>query len=50
MKYLAETKNGQTIQGVSVQDVHAKARTMDAAIVKITAIKDDGRKFVIQNR
>jgi len=50
MKYLAETKDGQTIQGVSVQDVHTKARNLGAAIERITVIKDDGRKFVIQNK
>lgn len=50
MKYIAETKDGQFIEGTSVQDIHLKAQVLDAALVKITAVKDDGKRFTIQNK
>lgn len=49
MKYVAESGDGQTFSGNSVQEVNKKARLMNAAVVKITAVSPNGKKWVIKN-
>lgn len=49
MKYIAESGDGQTFSGNSVQEVNQKARLMDVAVIKITAVSPDGKRWEIKN-